>query len=121
MPIPNLDGETVFQYFWADPTTRVLECSSEVLYCFCHLAYPKPGVELILQAVEHLAEGHVVVTHVVAIHVVHAHLMAQRLVERRPAAERRKLKENYFLYVQVLKMETLPKFGLENVLVLMEE
>ena len=27
----------VFQCFWSDPKTRVFECFSEALYCFCHL------------------------------------------------------------------------------------
>ena len=26
-----------FQCFWSDPKSRVFECFSEVLYCFCHL------------------------------------------------------------------------------------
>ena len=32
-----LEGKNVFQCFWSDPKTRVFECFSEVLYCFCHL------------------------------------------------------------------------------------
>ena len=35
-----LDGKNVFQCFWSDPKTRVFECFSEVLYCFCHLGSP---------------------------------------------------------------------------------
>jgi len=32
-----LDGKNDFQCFWSDPKTRVFDCFSEVLYCFCHL------------------------------------------------------------------------------------
>ena len=34
----RLGGKHVFQCFWSDPKTRVFECFSEVMYCFCHLA-----------------------------------------------------------------------------------
>ena len=38
-PPPPPSPLCVLQCFWSDPKTRVFECFSEALYCFCHLGW----------------------------------------------------------------------------------